>query len=269
MTTKTFALTGPVTLVGRIGHGTFVVHARDGVSEASVTLIPRDPESDIAEQATVDLRGTTLFVTLPRQGGVFDLPVIGRRRRFDAVDITVTVPSGTPVKITTLTAAVTVDGRCGPADLTGGAGALTVDHVDGDLRLRLGTGSASAGRVDGAAEIRAGSGDITLGDLTGPLNAAFGSGHVQVALVQGPARIRTGSGSAQLAAAWGDVDAATGSGGLSIGLPAGRPARIDAISGTGRVTSDLPIEPAPQGSAPPITVRARTGSGEVHLFRAA
>lgn len=269
MTTQTFPISGPISLVGRVGHGSFTVHARDDVTEASVTVVPQSKDSDVLDRATIELRGATLYVTLPRQGGVFDLPLFGGRRTRDAVDITVTVPSGAPVKITTLAAPITVEGRCGNADLAAGSSTINLDDVDGDLRLRFGSGSARAKRVSGTVETRAGSGDVELGEVHGALTSACGSGQIDVAVARGPVRFRTGSGGARFGAVYSDVDVATGSGGLSIGLPAGRTARLDVTSGTGQVASELPIENAPKGKGTPITVRARTGSGDVRLFRAA
>jgi len=61
----------------------------------------------------------------------------------------------------------------------------------------------------------------------------------------------------------------SGSGGLEIGLPTGVSAKLDVHTGSGRVRSDLPIEDAPREAKSKITVRARTGSGDVRLFRAA
>jgi hypothetical protein len=67
----------------------------------------------------------------------------------------------------------------------------------------------------------------------------------------------------------GDVDVASGAGGVEIGVPAGISARIDLHSGAGRVRSDFPVEGAAQSPEHAITLRARTGSGDVRLFRAA
>ncbi len=67
----------------------------------------------------------------------------------------------------------------------------------------------------------------------------------------------------------GDVDLATGSGGLEIGLPIGITARLDVHSGSGNVSSELPVDDKPTSTNDAITVRAKTGSGDVRLFRAA
>jgi|GEM_PF-2513947 hypothetical protein len=274
MDTKTFPLDGPINLQGRIGHGSFTITAQDGLTAATVTLVPRtksnSTESDLLERTVVELRGPTLVVETPRQGGIFDLALLGgRARQRDAVDITVTVPSGTAVKLSAFTADITVTGRSGSADIAFGSSTMTLEHVDGDLRLRYGTGTARVGRVSGSVEARSGSGDAYFGDIGGSLTSACGSGDLEVTSVHGSVRTRAGSGAASLAAVYGDVDLASGSGALAIGLPPGRAARLDVTTGSGRVNSELPVEDAPTTKGKPITVRARTGSGDVRLFRAA
>jgi DUF4097 and DUF4098 domain-containing protein YvlB len=268
MPSTTYPLTGPIELAVRIGRGSLTVHERDDVTEATVTIEPLSPGSDLIDRSLIELRGSTLVVALPRQGGIFDLPIFGQRNR-DAADVVVTVPSGTQLKVTSFTAPITVDGRCGNADIAAGSASIDLDDVDGDLRVRLGSGSARARRITRTVEARSGSGDIDLGEVGGALTTACGSGHLEVAVAHGPVRFRSGSGGANLAAVHADVDVASGSGGLAIGLPSGRPARLDVTTGSGRVASDLPIENAPSTTGTPITIRARTGSGEVRLFRAA
>jgi hypothetical protein len=88
-------------------------------------------------------------------------------------------------------------------------------------------------------------------------------------VIRGAVRSRCGSGTARLGEVHGDVDLATGSGGLEIGLPIGVTARLDVHSGSGQVTSELPIDDKPTSAEDAITVRAKTGSGDVRLFRAA
>jgi hypothetical protein len=83
-------------------------------------------------------------------------------------------------------------------------------------------------------------------------------------------RARSGSGSARLAEVHGDVDVASGAGEVEIGLPAGLNAQLDLHSGSGQVRSELPVDDRPgEGKSKPIRLRARTGSGDVRLFRAA
>ncbi|HSY15754.1 MAG TPA: hypothetical protein VK816_07195 [Jatrophihabitantaceae bacterium] len=265
MTTKTFAITKPIDLVGRIGHGSFRVTAQDGITEAIVTLTARTHPSEILDRMTVELRGATLQVVAPRQGGIFDL--LGRGH--DAIDVEVTVPSGTPLKISSFTADVTVIGRCGNADIAAGAAGVDADCVDGDLRLRYGSGNCHVERVTGAVNARSGSGTASFGEVGGALTSACGTGRLEVGTARGAVRFRAGSGGATLGAIYGDVDLASGSGELSIGVPAGVSARLDLITGSGRVDPRLPVSQASAGGGRAIMIRARTGSGDVHLFRAA
>ncbi len=268
--TWTFPLTGPINLQVRAGHGSVTVQAEDGLAEARVDIVPRREDSQILQRATVDMHGRTLQVITPRQGGLFEM-IADRWRGTNAADLTITVPSGTAMKISSFTSTVSVTGRAGTADIAAGAADITVDEVDGDLRLRYGSGKAAVRRVTQSVELRSGSGDAIIGEVGGSLRCGCGSGRLKVETVRGPARFRAGSGEAHLGAVYGDVDVATGSGGLTVGLPAGQPARLDVTTGSGRVDSELPVVsvPATFGDADPITVRARTGSGNVRLFRAA
>jgi hypothetical protein len=267
MPTHTFPLDGPINLLVRIPHGSVTVDTEDDLAEATVVLEPGKNAEDLLEQIAVTMSGRTLTVAAPRQGGIFDLPLFGRRAK--SVAVRVTVPTGTAVKISTFTAPIHVVGRVGGADLAFGAAEAALRHVDGDLRLRYGSGSAQAVEVTGSVQLRSGSGSAKFGKIGGALTAGFGSGDLEVRVARGSVHSRSGSGGTRLDEVHGDVDLATGSGQLDIGLPAGVSARVDVNTGSGRVQTDLPIEDRPRAAKESITLRARTGSGDVRLFRAA
>jgi hypothetical protein len=271
MTEKTFDLTGPINLDCRIGFGSVAVRAEEGVAQARVVLTPRDPDSDVVEHTTVELRGPTLVVQAPRQrGGLFDVPLLSRRSRDrDGLDVDVTVPAGTAMRISSDGADIVISGRSGSADIVSGSASVLLDDVDGDLRLRHGSGPAMARRVTGSVEAKFGSGKLSLGDVGGPIDVTCGSGTLMVGVAHGTLRLRTGSGGATIDAAEGDVDLTSGSGDLSIGLRPGHTARLDVVTGSGRLHSELAVDDAPPSGADPATIRARTGSGDVHLRRAA
>lgn len=267
MSTQTFPLTGPVNLQVRLGRGSVTVDAVDGLTEARVELTPRQPGSDIVDRIEVELRGNTLVVTAPREGGVFDMLFSGNRGRL-ALDAVIAVPAGTAMKISTVSADVTVRGRAGGLDIASGSADMSIEHVSGDLRLRYGSGNCLVEQVDGTVTSRSGSGSAQFGRVGGALNAACGSGELTARSVGGSVRSRAGSGRFTLNAVHGDVDLASGSGPMSIGLPAGRPIRLEIHTGSGRVDSELPIVDVPMSKGAAINVRARTGSGDVRLFRA-
>lgn len=267
MATATYPLSGPTGAQLRIGSGSLTVHARDGLTEASVTLAPRVAGSDVVQRTVVELRGSTLHVTAPRPGG----GILGGRRGGDrdGLDVTVTLPSGSPVKATTRSAKIAVSGRCGAADIASGASEISLEEVDGDLVLRCGSGSCDVARVNGSVKLRAGRGDARFGAISGALSAQRGSGRLEVAAVHGAVRARAGSGATTLGEVHGDVDIASGAGALEIGIPAGQLARLDVMTGSGQVRSEMAVAQTPGASGTPITVRAHTGSGDIRLFRAA
>lgn len=266
MTEYSFALTGAINLQARVGRGSLTVTAIDDLTEARVVITARSTGSEIAERYEVALAGRTLTVMSPREGGVFDLPFFGRTQ--DAVDVTIDVPSGTAVKLNTFSADVRVDGRVGGADIAGGSSTVTLDHVDGDLRVRYGSGTCRVRSVSGDVESRSGSGRAEFGVVGGSLDCGCGSGDLRADSVAGDVRSRSGSGGVTLGAVHGDVDLGSGSGSMTIGIPAGRPARLNVTTGSGEVTSELPIEGVATTKGRPISIRVRTGSGDIRLFRA-
>lgn len=267
MTEKTLPLSGPISLVVRVAHGDVVVTTRDGLDRAVVRLTAHDKTSDVVERTAIEFRDGALAVVAPSRGGLTDL-LGGWKRDRDAMDVAIEVPTATDMKITTASAPIHVVGRSGDADLTTGSADITADAIGGDLRVRSGSSHCQIGPVAGNVVARSGSGSVALGAVGGSVQAGFGSGDLSVESCRGNVRSRAGSGNAHIGAAWGDIDYTAGSGRVSVGLPTGVSARLDVTSGSGRVRSELPIEDAPAAGGRTITVRARTGSGDIRLFRA-
>lgn len=263
----TIPLSGPIRLNMQVGHGTISVSAVEGLPEAVVRLTPREAAPDVLDRFTVEMRGATLDVTGPRQGGLSDI-IGGWRRGHQSVDVRVEVPAGTPVKVATASEEVTLTGTFGDADVASARGDVAVDTVDGDLRLRYGHGNCRVGSVTGSASLSSGSGTAHFGEVGGTLDCKAGSGEIVADRVGGSVRTRAGSGSAVIGVAYGDIDVTFGRGPVSVGLPAGVSARVDLTTGTGQVYSDLPVEQA-AASERTISVRVRTGSGDIRLQRPA
>jgi DUF4097 and DUF4098 domain-containing protein YvlB len=270
MTHHNFELSGPINLDCRIIVGNVTVRAEENTTQASVTLTARAASSDVIERTIVEMRGPTLVVHGPRpRGGLFDVALFTRRfRDHDGMDVDVTVPAGTAMRLSSDGADIVVTGRSGSADVASGSASITLDAVDGDLRLRYGSGPAIVRHVTGSAEVKYGSGKLDLGDVGGSLDVACGSGSLQVGVAHGPVRLRTGSGGATIEVAESDVELTSGSGDLSVGLRPGHSARLDVVTGSGRLHSELAVDDVPPSGAEPATIRARTGSGDVRLRRA-
>ncbi len=262
----TVPLSGPVALHLRVGHGSLLIAALEGLAEATVQLTPRAGGRNLLERMTVELQEDRLVVTGPRQGGLPDL-LRGWGRDRDAVDVAVEVPVGTPVTVASASGDITITGRCGSADLAFAAGRLDLGEVAGDLRVRCGTGDVYAAAVRGSAKLGAGNSTVRLGDVGGALHVKLGRGDVAVGEVRGAVHVRNGHGALRLDAVHETVDVMTGSGTIDIGLPTGIAAKVDASSGQGVVHSAMPVESARTAAGHSITVRARTRRGDISLHR--
>ncbi len=272
---RTFALGNltSLSLHAKLGVGEIVVECVDQLDQAVVTLTPRTSGSRTAADTVVELRGDTLSVIAPKPSGFGAF--LGRLR--DRVDVTITVPTGTALTIGSFAGSITVRGRCGDVDITTGSARVTLEDVDGNLRLRCGSGTCWVEAVHGSVAIKAGSGSVSVGEVDDSLDCTTGSGSVEIGVARDSVRMRTGSGDARVGAAHGNVDVTSGSGDMRIGIPTGVTARLDLTTGSGRVDSDLAVS----GDAPVAdagaslrkivrtSVRARTGSGDIALVRAA
>jgi hypothetical protein len=277
VTAQQFPLTGPINLDVRVSVGAIIVRAEDDVDTAEVELLPRREDSDVLARIRVNMDGRTLTIRGPKSKG-WSLDRLdklhGPTTGADIVDIHVLVPSGTSMKLASYGAQATVSGRAGSVLIATGAGTSTVERVDGDLVARFANATLDVARVDGSAVLRFNGGRAHLGDVAGDVMLACGNGDVDVDDARGSVRARTGAGAVTIARTAGDVDMSSGSGLLSVGLRPGQPARLDIATGHGRLISDLDVtdaEPVVEpGTArePAITIRARTGSGDVRLFRA-
>ena len=270
MSEYTFPLTGPISLECKFGFGTLTVHAVPGLTEALVEAAAREADSAALSRLDVSLKGSTLVVSGPRPNtGWFDLPsFIGRHDESDALDITVRVPSGTPVKCGTYRADVTLDGSFGATDLASGTSEVKIGEVDGELRVRSGAGPLDVARITGSLTVKAGASDIRVQQVGSEAELAFGTGSVTIGQIGGAVRARSGSGSVDLGSVRGDVDVVTGAGSLTVGIESGVQAKLDVVTGMGQLHSDLPIAQAPS-NGPAISIRARTGRGDVTVRRSA
>lgn len=269
MTTHHFPLTGPVNLDVRVGLGAVVVRAEGDVDHAQVELIARSEDSDVLARTTAVMNGRTLTIRGPKGRWVLDKRR-GPTTRPDIVDVHVVVPAGTSMKLASYGAQSTVSGRAGSVLIATGAGSSTIERVEGDLVARFAHASLDVQHVDGSATVRFNGGHVHLGEVGGDVELACGTGDLDLAIAHGCVRARTGAGAVTIGQAGGGVDVATGSGELGVGLGQGQPARLDIITGHGRLICDLDVtdvEPVTAGG-PAITIRARTGRGDVRLFRA-
>jgi DUF4097 and DUF4098 domain-containing protein YvlB len=256
-----FGLDGPISLSCRLGGGSLEIHAEPERQAAQVVAEPRDPRSDVLSRSTIELRGSQLIVHVPDEGSGF-----GHSGR-DNVDLTVWVPATTPMRLAAGSADITLHGRSGAMDVRTGSSTISLDEVEGELAARTGSGDLRARLVTGAVACKGGSGDVEIDTVGGDLAVTVGSGDLQLGTARGSVRLRSGSGTADIGSLSRDADLTSGSGSLTIGLAAGVRARLDVRTGSGQVRTEMPLENS-AGDGPTITLRARTGSGDVTVRRA-
>lgn len=261
----TIPLDEPISLEVRLGRGRLEIVMNDDATDATVHLTPHSPGGDLIERITVELRGSKLIVTGPRQGGLADL-VRGWLTK-DSVDARIEVPAGTAFSIASASDEITVSGRSGNADIATAASRITLDTVAGDLRLRCGQAECRVGAVSGTVRLHGGSGSAYIGEVGGAFTANLGRGEIELQAAHGPVRARSGHGSIRVLAVYADVDAATGYGAIDVGLPSGIAAQVDATTGLGEVLSPAPVDQRPSPGATKIGVRVRTGMGNISFHR--
>lgn len=171
------------------------------------------------------------------------------RRRTVTVAMTLLVPRGTELRVST------------------GNGAIAVDRVAGQVQASTGNGRVRVTDTEGAVRVSTGNGDVDVTGARAPVRVSTGNGRVTIATTDGPVEARTGNGSidvsmAQLRAT-DDMTFSTGSGTVRVTLPAGYNGELDASTGNGEIRSDFDLHVG--GRLDPRHIRATIGSGGPRL----
>ena len=177
--------------------------------------------------------------------------------------IEVRMPRLADLQVETGDGSVKSDALEGTVDIHTGDGSIAVDGLKGDIRLRTGDGSIEARDLDGKLEAHSGDGHITAGGRFDGLRVKTSDGSVQ-------ARLRPGS---KMASPW---SIETGDGGIDLQVPDGFQADLDASSGDGRITLDVPLTVAGKvshskvrgqlnGGGPALVLH--TGDGSIRIGR--
>ncbi|WP_326943052.1 DUF4097 domain-containing protein [Amycolatopsis sp. NBC_01307] len=222
-----------------------------------------DPTASPAEavkQSRIEKLGNRLVVQAPKAWQLRNV----------ALSVTVHAPAGSHVEVRAGAADVTVAGSAGRVDVLTGSGEVKLDRADGAATVRTGSGAIKLGPTLGGLQLRSGSGNVEATSLAGSATLATGTGDVWLGAVTGEVMARTGSGDLSVAdAGAGTLDLITGSGEVRIGIRGGTTAEVDLTSSGGRVSSELDVAGAAPAGGVTLKVRARTGSGNAVVTRAA
>ena len=216
--------------------------------------------AEAVRQSRIEKLGNRLVVQAPKAWQLRNV----------ALAVKVHAPAGSHVEVRAGAADVTVSGSAGRVDLLTGSGEVKLDRADGSATIRTGSGGVKLGPTLGGLQLRSGSGHVEASSIAGSATLATGTGDVWLGAVSGEVMARTGSGDLSVAdAASGSLDLITGSGEVRIGIRGGTAAEVDLTSSAGRVSSELDVaDTAPEGGVK-LKVRARTGTGNAVVTRAA
>jgi DUF4097 and DUF4098 domain-containing protein YvlB len=149
-----------------------------------------------------------------------------------------------------------------------GDGSIQIERVNGRLELRTGDGSIRASDVGGELIFDTGDGSVTVEGARGSLNLDTGDGGVNVTGRLTSVKLHTGDGSIVYRAEPGSEmsdnwEITTGDGGVTLYLPQGLGAELDAHTGDGSIRSDLQLvgEPETDRHENRRTLRGRLGAG--------
>ena len=173
----------------------------------------------------------------------------GDRIGHTRVVMTVLLPRGARLKVST------------------GNGELTVNGVGGDVQASTGNGAVHIDGTEGTVKASTGNGDVDVRNARSAVKVSTGNGRVNVSTSDGPVEVHTGNGSidvqmSQLKAR-DDMSFSTGNGSVRVKLPAGYNGELDASTGSGSIDSDFELKV--QGRLDPRRVRATIGTGGPRL----
>ena len=147
-----------------------------------------------------------------------------------------------------------------------GDGSIRVERVTGKLELRTGDGSIRATNVAGELSLDTNDGSVTVEHAEGTLFVDTGDGSVNVTGKLAAVKLHTGDGSVVYRADPGSAMAdnweiTTGDGTVSVYLPPGFGAEVDAHTGDGAIRSEIDGLDAPSRESARRSLKGRIGEG--------
>ncbi|HEY2327601.1 MAG TPA: DUF4097 family beta strand repeat-containing protein [Gaiellaceae bacterium] len=261
---KTFEIGGPIELELSLTAGDIEVAAgTDG--KAEVELVAHDAESqELVDNATVEMRGNTLVVDVPEKRG-FKFSFRSR-----GITCTVRCPEGSSLRSRTKSGDVDVSINLARADVATASGDVTLRDVSGDASVKTASGDTTVGDVGGRASVNSASGDVSIGRVAGDVNANTASGDITVDAAGGGFKANSASGDISIEASGsGDISINSASGDIGVGLRRGTRAHLDCNTVSGDTRSELDLSgDEPNGNGPLVHIKARTVSGDIHIYSA-
>ena len=147
-----------------------------------------------------------------------------------------------------------------------GDGSIRIERVQGKLELRTSDGSIRASDIAGELSLDTNDGSVTVENAEGRLIVDTSDGSVNVTGKLAAVKLHTGDGSVVYRADAGSAmsdnwEITTGDGTVSVYLPAGFAAEVDAHTGDGAIRSEIEGLDSPTRESARRTLKGQIGSG--------
>ncbi len=270
---ESFLASGPVEVVAALVRGRLEVDAV-GSEEVTVEISVDDPAGPGATAGRLELAARAIRETevrfSPSDGELVLRTPRNHSLRNVGLRISAAVPSGSALTAKAGRASVRVNGTLARLNVATGSGDIETGDVHGDVEIKAGSGDTRLGRIGGHARARSGSGSFEARAIAQAAKIMTGNGSITVGDVGADLAVRTGNGGVTVEdVTAGRLDLATGSGDIQVGIHDGVAAEIDLVSGSGSARSELDVTSGPVPGVTAVRVRARTGSGDAVVLRAA
>jgi hypothetical protein len=277
----TFATPTPISATIELAAGDVRIVASDR-TDTVVEVRPRDESDDHDVRAAgltrVEFADGKLTVKAPKP---LQMYFAGRS---GTVHVTVSVPSGSDLRGSTLDGELRCEGSLGACTfrtydgditlhdaqtvrLTTTNGRITADRVAGDVHI-TGSGDIELTEVGGSAWVRNLNGPSWIGDAAGPVRVHSAHGDILIDRAGPGVVARTAHGSVRLGdVAQGSAVLQTASGEIEVGVRKGTAAWLDVKSLSGQVRNGLEESGGPGTTERTVQIRARTLDGDIVIRR--
>jgi DUF4097 and DUF4098 domain-containing protein YvlB len=255
MSVRTFDYSGiKQVVVDNLGDGSIMVEA--GVEADAVEGSIEAGDSLLADVQIRQARDS-LRISLPQ--GIW---------RGSTVDLRLRVPEDLTFVIKTGAADVSFAVAIARSKIVTGSGDISIGRA-ADLDCSTGSGNVHVSELVGrGARLSTGSGHLSIGAASCPVSAKSGSGHIDItSLNRADLQAGSGSGEVVVTSTTGSVDIRSASGEVSVGVADRLATWLDLSSVSGRVAIGMEAIKQPEPGEPYISVRARTASGDIGVFR--
>ncbi|CAN5324985.1 DUF4097 family beta strand repeat-containing protein [soil metagenome] len=275
----TFDTPGPIDLDVTVGMGLVELIASDR-ADTVVEVVPANPrrsgDVSLAGEATVAFADGRVRVKVPKRLNLFGPG--------DSVDVRVNLPTGSRATVENAYGSIRARGVLGDSRITAAYGTVTMDttgdlalkapygdveieEVAGDLDLVAGHAKLRIGRVGGDARVKGSHGILDFGEIAGELEART-SGAVSVGRAGGSVSVQTAHGAIRVREARsGTIRLENGYAEVSVGVPKGVAAWVDAASQHGVVRNELTPDAGPEGADSTVELRLRNNYGDIIISR--